>query len=108
MTKLQEIARLRSLVNSMGKDSYLGPWLARVAVEAESLIRSDIIPDIDLVSVISEIRERRENAQKEADTILANAHAEATRLVSDARQQREYIMGRAADTLRALLRDIGQ
>ena len=72
MNKTQEIARLRSLVKELGDDSYTGPWLREQLPVIESEITSDL------------------PAGTHAFT-LAQARAEASRILTEAREGADAI-----------------
>jgi len=54
MDKHTEIETIKATIEKLGKDSYLGPWLASVLANVEQEILSDIIPCI----VPSDTRQR--------------------------------------------------
>lgn len=85
MTKQQEIEVLTKAISTLGPDSYLGPWLSQIKAEVESLVRSDIFPDITLNDAI-----------KSGDGIKLNAIAAAAVIVNDAKLKADKI-GKDAD-----------
>lgn len=74
LTKAAELAVLDQAIARLGEHSYLGPWLAAVRGEVERDIRSDWA-----LSVLPS-----DVCQRAAETI-ANAQAEANRLIGEAR-----------------------
>jgi len=73
MTKAQEIDALRGFIKSLPADTYIGPWLSGIVGEVQSLMQSDF-------PINCSMRE----AQLAADTIRADAIAEAKRIVDKA------------------------
>jgi argonaute-like protein implicated in RNA metabolism and viral defense len=88
MTKKQEIARLDSLIQSLGSDSYLGPWLKSVKGEVEQMITSDFFPDVKLSDTIQAVAKLRKDAKEDCDRMVARAQAEATGIKKEADEYR--------------------
>jgi hypothetical protein len=78
MTKRQELEVLAEAIAKLGPDSYLGPWLASVAGEVESSIRSDFFPSCS----IRETNAHCEAIRAEAKAVLDRAHASAKDIIA--------------------------
>lgn len=87
MTKDQEINILKSTIEQLGNDSYLGPWLRAQLPEIESSLASDLLP------VTSREIERR--AQRTADDAVSLANAEAGRIVAVAQREASNLVNKA-------------
>ena len=83
-TKAQEIAVLDEAISKLGTDSYLGPWLKEVRDEAQSLMRSDVIPEILLATSVERANRIYGEASSKAKDIVADAEAKAKRIVDSA------------------------
>lgn len=84
MTKQQEIDALRTFIKSLPADTYIGPWLSSVLPEVQSLMQSDF-------PINCSMRE----AQLAADTIRADAIAEAKRITDQANTESKLIRSTA-------------
>ncbi len=92
MTKQKEINTIRELVQRIGPDSYIGPWLASVADEAERLIRSDLPIDLSIRETINaalqDATEIKERARQDAESIMKAANTAAEQTTRNADQKR--------------------
>jgi hypothetical protein len=98
MNKSAELAVLDEAILKVGRDSYLGPWLAEIRAEVEALIRSDIFPTISLNETSLRREELIKEAREEAGKIVASANRKAEQIESVARACRKE----AAEKLRHL------
>jgi len=73
MNKSIELSVLDEAIIKLGRDSYLGPWLAEIRSEVEALIRSDIFPTISLHETSLRREEVIKEAREEAKRIVASA-----------------------------------
>lgn len=69
LSKDAEIALLRDTVARLGTDSYTGPWLAEQLPQIAAAIRSDLLAGVRALTVAE--------AEAEAKRIVANAEADA-------------------------------
>lgn len=91
MTKQQELDALRAFYLGLGRDSYIGEWLAGAYAEVESSLRSDITPDVSI-----------KTAQYRAAAIVAAAEATAAGIIAraeEAAKKREAAAEKAYDTI---------
>jgi hypothetical protein len=91
MTKAQELELLRSLIKSLGPDTYLGPWLSEVAAEVEQMIKNDIFPDVSLKDCARRVKYNQEACDRDCDSMRQKAIAEAKDINDRAMKQREAI-----------------
>lgn len=99
MNKQTEIHLLQTLADTLGEDSYCGPWLRDQIPFIEHDIRCDIFPN----SSWSETRRLHDGmldtAKQQAEYLLKAATEKADKIVRDAEKQAENIR-------RTLARDI--
>ena len=101
MTKANELRVLDKAIAELGKDSYLGPWLASVRANVDADMRSDFVPMLLPRDAEQMVAQMLEEARGEARDIRANAQATANVLVKQAQD--------GAATVRArLVRDLQQ
>lgn len=99
MTKSQEIEILLETAAKLGKNSYCGPWLASVAEEVRSEIRSDFMPSPSITLTIKACERRIANAKAEAEIIINGAYKQSETI----RQERARIVnGAIAECIRAI------
>lgn len=91
MTKTQEIARLDSLIKTLGSDSYLGPWLLSVKGNVELMIKSDLFPDIVPSQTAADLAKQREECRLECADKLARAQKESDRIKKEAEEYRNNV-----------------
>lgn len=89
-TKSQEIDALRQLAQSLGPNSYCGPWLLANLPRIEADIRSDFPPCPSW-----------EGSRRDAQEILAEAKREADQILVRARKQSDDLIARTSATLAA-------
>lgn len=107
MTKQQEIARLDSLIKTLGTDSYLGPWLESVKGNVELMIRGDVFPDILPSETAEIIRKQKDAADKEVAAKIERATREAEKLVKDAHTRASEIRYLAKRRLEEAIEKLG-
>lgn len=106
MTKQQELSHLRSLIKSLGPDTYLGPWLQQVVNEVEQMVKSDIFPNINISDTDAQLKKKRDEClawceqQRNATTNKCNTEVE------NARKQIEYIKEVSRNQLRKAIESI--
>lgn len=88
MTKKQEIVRLDSLIQSLGSDSYLGPWLKSVKGEVEQMITSDLFPDVKLSDTIQAVAKLRKDTKEDCERMVQRARVEAEAIKKEADEYR--------------------
>jgi len=105
MTKAAELAIVDEAIGKLGRDSYLGPWLASVRHELADCIRSDYYPAPMLPWEAYREAERiqQATAQQAAET-KALAEKRSAEIVGKARQQADNILARVHGDLRAALK----
>jgi hypothetical protein len=112
ITKTDELAALRRLIDELGPESYLGPWLADAFDHLAADIRADIAPlnpmdqykaatkwRIDTDAYCRQIRD-------EARQKLDKAHATAESIVSAARLEADNVQGKAYQRLHLCLKEL--
>ena len=100
MTKNEEIQILSAAADSLGPDSYCGSWLREQIPFIESDIKSDIEPGILASASI-------QDCARKCFEMRGEAMRERTKIIQDARDEAERIMGNAlklADSIRSGLR----
>lgn len=106
-TKSEEIAILRAAAESLGADSYCGPWLLDVLPEILREMRSDNPPapllphQANAHAVV--IHQR---ATDHAALLIANAEKRAAEIVAAAQARVDRIVGSSASALRDSLRSL--
>lgn len=68
MNKQAELTIIDKAIKSLGRDSYLGPWLSSVRDEVERDITSDFLPAITLADAVKA-------GQAKAEQVLAEERA---------------------------------
>lgn len=91
MTKAQELARIDGLIASLGKDTYIGPFLIETRGFLEQCIKSDIFPEINLREQAGKVEKMRQEAAAEREFKIEKATKEAEKIVEDARKQARAI-----------------
>lgn len=98
MTKNAELAILDEAIAKLGKQSYLGPWLADVREHVERDIRSDLPVSATLsesqafaAGIVSDAREYAAEIRANAEKDVAAARAELAKAQADARRLRDQI-----------------
>lgn len=94
MNKAAEILILQETAKRLGPQSYLGPWLDSVIWEAQSLMTSDIRPEIRIRDTIKTCERQIQDADVYAKRAVEKARAEADKLLADARQNSEWCRAR--------------
>ena len=112
ITKTDELAALRQLINELGPDSYLGPWLADAFDHLAADIRADIAPlnPMDQYKAATKWRIDTDAhcklMQAEARQKLDKAQATAEAIVNAARLEADNIRGRAYQRLHLCLKEL--
>lgn len=99
MTKAQELARIDGLIASLGKDTYIGPFLIETRGFLEQCIKSDIFPEINLRERAEKVEKMRQEAAAEREFKIEKATKEAEKIVEDARRQAQAIRANAKRAL---------
>jgi hypothetical protein len=111
-TKTEELEGLRALIDKLGPDSYLGPWLLDAFDHLEANIRADIPPlnAMDQYRIATRQRLDTEAAcrqmRDEARLTLDQAHAQAGAITGKARIEADDIRGRAWSALNQCLKQL--
>jgi len=99
MTKKDEIYLLTTCAETLGPDSYCGPWLKDQIPYIERDIRSDMFPQMGW----AETRKMEQNtinlAKEQAARIVRDAEEQAARIKKDSEKYAEHVK-------RGLIRDI--
>lgn len=103
MTKNQEIEILLQASAKLGDDSYCGPWLAGVAEEVRSEIRSDFMPSPSLWATEARCKDLLAVAKLEADKLVQDAIKTADNIRATARKDMDGAIARAIDALNMTL-----
>jgi hexokinase len=112
MTKTEELAALQQLIEQLGPDTYLGPWLADAFDHLAADIRADMAPlnPADQYRIATKwrldteatCRADREQSRQRLDE--ANATADA--ITAKAHQEADTIRGRAYQALRQCMKQL--
>ena len=112
ITKTDELAALRQLIDQLGPESYLGPWLADAFDHLAADIRADMAPlnPADQYRAATQWRLDTDAAcrqmREEAQLTLDQAHAQAGAITSRAYNEADNIRGRAYQQLRRCLKEL--
>ena len=106
MTKQQEIARINSLIATLGPASYLGPWLNSVRLEVEKCIADDVFPDISLADIAAKIRKDKEECTNACQLMVAKATRECEDKVKAARETAAYVRSAAKVALQSAISNL--
>src|SRR6266699_3384999 len=101
-TRADELAILDEAIQTLGTDSYLGPWLAQVRGEVASAIRSDFFPEITIKDSVRVADRIVHEANIQRDAILAKAKENAARIEASAVRYQAEI----CENIRQALRDL--
>lgn len=102
MSKSEEIEAYHAFIQSLPEASYIRPWLTEVAVEVESLIRSDIIPDLSPRKAQLAALELRQKSLAEAKEIIESAESDAAHIRAVAQNATRITRDQARAALHAL------
>ena len=107
LSKSQEIQILTQCADSLGSNSYCGPWLREQIPFIESDIRSDIEPGILASASIQDCTRRcaemRADAMRDSDKIISDARKEADQIRAQAVRFSELQREELKRTLKAIL-----
>jgi hypothetical protein len=106
MNKQAEIQIIEEAINKLGEDSYLGPWLAEIKLELESMIKCDFLPEISLKGTAERIAKKYELANNERNQMIANARTEAESIVKYARAEANRTKDAAHNALTQAIRQL--
>jgi hypothetical protein len=112
ISKTDELAALRQLIDHLGPDSYLGPWLADAIDYLAADIRADIRPasPADQYRAASEWRLDTERVcrqmRDEARLALDKAHATAGAITGAAEIDAERIRGRVWQQIHQIQKEL--
>lgn len=95
MTKQDELNILYKARKELGDDSYLGPWLANIENEVNSLIWSDLFPEINLAETAEKCRIHHENVERESLALLEEGKRQAAYLIAKAETEADEIISKA-------------
>jgi hypothetical protein len=105
ITKDQELKTIKETAAKLGPNSYLGPWLDSVAFELEAMMRADSFPCVSLDESRHFAEKIVTEAERKAETIIANAKREANdreRLIDDQRERARALIIGAQQSLLAI------
>lgn len=111
-TKTDELSALRELINQLGPDSYLGPWLADAFDHLAADIRADIAPlnPMDQYKAATKFRIDTDAAcrfmRDAAREALDAANDMADTITAKARLESDNIRGRAYQCLHLCLKEL--
>ena len=114
ITKTDELSALRQLIDTLGPNSYLGPWLADAFDHLAADIRADIPPlnPADQYRAATQWRLDTDAAcrqmRDEAQHTLDQAHATAGAITGKAYLEADNIRGRAYQQIRQCLKELEQ
>jgi cell division septum initiation protein DivIVA len=106
MTKAQEIDALRGFIKSLPADTYIGPWLSGIVGEVQSLMQSDLPINCSMREAQLAADTIRADAIAEAKRILDKATDEARKLKAIADNQSDAVIGRARQACHEALRSL--
>lgn len=105
MTKNQELQILDTAIAALGRDSYLGPWLAEVRAEVVSLISSDILPEsVTIASAVERGNQLIARAKSDADEIRSRTDSYRNRVIDEIAGLRSAAHKALADAMGKLSR----
>lgn len=84
MNKQQEIETLRKAGETLGENSYCGPWLLDQLPQIEQDIRSDYFPQITWAESRRIQEQHIASAKTQAEFLLKQAKEKADRIIQDA------------------------
>ena len=106
MNKQEELAILQKAASDLGRDSYLGPWLASIIDELGRDLESDFVPVITL----AEARQRAEyvaaKSRNEAEAHFKKVGLEADQVLRVALREVEAVKSIARRALEAAIKTI--
>ena len=111
-TKTDELTALQRLIDELGPESYLGPWLADAFDHLAADLRADMAPlnPMDQYRAATKWRIDTDAAcrqmRDEARLTLDQAHAQAGAITGKARLEADNIRGRAYQRLRLCLKEL--
>jgi hypothetical protein len=111
-TKTEELEGLRALIDRLGPDSYLGPWLLDAFDHLEASIRADVAPPnaMDQYRIATKQRldtEARCNAIRlDVERTLREATTRAEIITNQAQVEADNIRARAWQTLNQCLKQL--
>jgi len=111
-TKTDELAALRRLIDELGPDTYLGPWLADAFDHLAADIKADIQPlnPLDQYRIATQWRLDTEAScrqmRDEARHALDQAHAHAGAITGKAKLEADTIRGRAYQQLHQCIKQL--
>lgn len=103
MNKQQEILILKATAAKLGKDSYLGPWIESIVAEVESMIKSDIFPDVNLSETAHKCSEQKLVVAMQADSTKKEAEKAAEKIIQDARNEADRIRSSVLYAMKAAI-----
>jgi hypothetical protein len=112
ITKTDELAALRQLIDTLGPDSYLGPWLADAFDHLAADIRADIPPlnPADQYRAATQWRLDTDAACRlmrvEAERAIDQARTTAEIIINKAKNDADNIRGRAYQQIRQCLKEL--
>ena len=112
ITKTDELAALRQLIDQLGPESYLGPWLADAFDHLAADIRADMAPlnPADQYRAATQWRLDTDAAcrqmREEARLTLDQAHAQAGAITGKAHLEADSIRDRAYRQLHCCLKEL--
>jgi hypothetical protein len=111
-TKTEELAALRQLIDTLGPESYLGPWLADAFDHLAADIRADMQPLNPMeqyriatqwrIDTEASCRQMRDEARRTVD----EARARAEIIENQARVSADNVRGRAYQALRQCMKEL--
>lgn len=104
MTKQQELDILKSTIQQLGPDSYIGPWLAEQLPGIERDIRSDIRPLVTW----ADCRERSAAELATARETAAEIRKTTTEELTRARQEAKSYRDQTIAFYRQQIRNLGE
>ena len=99
MTKQDEICLLTTCAETLGPDSYCGPWLKDQIQFIERDIRSDMFPQMTWAETRKFEQDTINLAKEQAERIVKDAEEQAARIKKDSEKYVEHVK-------RGLIRDI--
>ena len=112
ITKTDELLALRRLIDQLGSDSYLGPWLADAFDHLAADLRADVAPlnPMDQYKAATKFRLDTDSAcrfmKDAAREVLDTANATADAITAKARLESDNIRGRAYQCLHLCLKEL--
>jgi hypothetical protein len=111
-TKTEELEGLRALIDKLGPDSYLGPWLLDAFDQLADQVRADLAPlsAADQYRIATQHRldteARCDEIRLDVERTLREAATRAEIITNQARVEADNVRGRAYQALQQCMKEL--